>query len=482
VRKDSGRLRGLAMSDDGRALVGHAGGIHLQVLAERAGLVEELSHAMRRPGFVPVHPRGRVLTDLACAIALGGIAVSDVAVLEHQRPVLGSTASVSTVWRALEEVGDLQLKRIALARAKGRRHLWPLLAARPEGFPWITVLGTPLEGWTVIDSDATPVACASEKEGAAGTYKKGVYGLCPLLAFCDNTGEMLAQELRPGDAGANDAADNIDILAQAVAQVPAAYRKKILFRVDGAGFSHDLLAWIATAGGRTHPSFSWEYSTGWTFTQREMKAVTALDALQEKEDRRGSGCQLWETAVDGDGEPRAKAQVAEITGLLGDLSAWPAGHRVFVRREPLHPRYVKDASAYEIEHGVRLQTFATNTPGHQAAWLDCRHRTHARVETKIRDSKAESLNRFPSRHMKINKAWLAVTALACDLRNLLQLLACDGEMAKATPKTLRYRFLHVPAVLVRGQRRRRLKIPGTWPWAKEIVTAFRRLLALPHPT
>lgn len=94
---------------------------------------------------------------------------------------------------------------------------------------------------------------------------------------------MLAQELRPGDAGANDAADNIDILAQTVTQVPAACRKKILFRADGAGFSHGLLAWIATAGGRTHPSFSWEYSTGWTFTQREMKAVTALDALQEQE-------------------------------------------------------------------------------------------------------------------------------------------------------------------------------------------------------
>jgi hypothetical protein len=85
--------------------------------------------------------------------------------------------------------------------------------------------------------------------------------------------------------------------------------------------------------------------------------------------------------------------------------------------------------------------------------------------------------------MKINQAWLTVTALACDLRNWLQLLALSGtNLAKAIPKTLRYRFLHVPAVLVRGQRKRRLKIPSTWPWAHEIVTAFRRLLALPHPT
>lgn len=469
------------MSAEGKRQVGHAGGVHLQVLAERAGLPEELTHAMRRPGFAPGHERGRVLTDLACAIVLGAVAISDVAVLEHQREVLGPVASPATVWRVLEETGELQLKRIALARAKGRRRVWGLLEARPGGFPWIMVNGRPLQGWTVVDSDATPVACASEKEGAAGTYKKGVYGLCPLLAFCDNTGEMLAARLRPGDAGANDTGDNIKIFEAAVAQLPGPYRRKILFRTDGAGFSCGLLKWIAGAGGRVHPSFTWEYSTGWTFTQREMDAVEALDELEKEANK--SGRTVWEPALDEDGEPRENAHVAEITGLLGDLTTWPEGHRVFARREPLHPRYTKDASAYELEHEVRLHTFATNTPGHQPAWLDVRHRTHARVEPKIRDSKAESLGRFPSRWMRINQAWLTVTALACDLRAWLQLLALqDTSLAKAIPKTLRYRFLHVPAVLVRGQRKRQLKIPHTWPWAAEIITAFRRLLALPHPT
>lgn len=478
MRKGNGRLRGLVMSADGRDnVVGHAGGVHLQMLAEKAGLPGELDHAMRRKGFRPLHPRGQVLTDLACAIVLGAVAVSDIALLEHQRTVLGPVASMATVWRALDEVDELQLKRIALARAKVRKRVWGLLEARTAGFPWITVDRRRLEGWIVLDSDATAVACASEKEGSAGTYKKGVFGLCPLLVYCDNTGEMLAQQLRPGDAGCNDTADNIAVFAQAVEQLPAAHRRKILFRIDGAGFSTGLLQWIATAGGRTHPSFTWHYSTGWTFTGREMDAVLALDALAKK-----TGRTLWEPALEADGSVREKAYVAEITGLLGDLATWPTGHRVFVRREPLHPRYAKDASAYEIEHGVRLTAFATNTPGRQPAWMDLRHRAHARVEPKIRDGKAEALNRFPSRFMSINQAWLTVTAIACDLRNWLQLLACEGEMAKAVPKTLRYRFLHVPAVLVRGQRRRRLKIPATWPWAEQIAEAFRRLLALPQPT
>jgi hypothetical protein len=118
-------------------------------------------------GFIPLHPRGQVLTDLACAIVLGAVAISDVRLLEHQREVLGTTASPSTVWRVLDEAGEVQPQRIALARAKVRKRVWGLLDARKEGFPWITVNGRALEGWTVLDSDATPVACASEKEGAA---------------------------------------------------------------------------------------------------------------------------------------------------------------------------------------------------------------------------------------------------------------------------------------------------------------------------
>ncbi|MEV8546422.1 hypothetical protein [Streptomyces sp. NPDC051572] len=74
MRKSSGRLDEVAMSADGQRQVGHAGGIHLQLLAERVGLVDQLTHAMRLPGFRPLHARRRVLTDLACAIVLGAVA------------------------------------------------------------------------------------------------------------------------------------------------------------------------------------------------------------------------------------------------------------------------------------------------------------------------------------------------------------------------------------------------------------------------
>src|SRR3954451_10043125 len=71
-----------------------------------------------------------------------------------------------------------------------------------------------------IDLDATLITSHSEKQGAAGTFKRG-FGFHPMLAYADETGEALAGELRPGNAGANPAADQIAVAEQAVAQIPA---------------------------------------------------------------------------------------------------------------------------------------------------------------------------------------------------------------------------------------------------------------------
>ena len=80
----------------------------------------------------------------------------------------------------------------------------------------------------------------------------------------------------------------------------------------------------------------------------------------------------------------------------------------------------------------------------------------------------------------MNSAWLAVALIAAALLSWLRLIALDGDLAKAEPKTLRYRVLHAAGKLVRGGRRRRLKIPATWPWADAIATAWARITALPH--
>ncbi|WP_455346873.1 transposase [Streptomyces brevispora] len=221
---------------------------------------------------MPLHDRGQVMVDLAVAIILGARCIRDIRLLEHQRPVFGPVASHPTAWRALKELDELARTRADRSRATVRRRVYELLRERPEGFPEVEVEGVPLTGWTVIDSDGTLIPAPSEKEGAHGTYK-GFLGHHVFVATCDNTGEQLAARLYAGNVTANDAAVNIDILTRAVAQLPWWRRQKILFRVDGAGFSHQLIDWIASTGGRKSPTFRWEYSVGWAFTTREQAAI-----------------------------------------------------------------------------------------------------------------------------------------------------------------------------------------------------------------
>src|SRR3954454_5954582 len=228
---------------------------------------------MARRNFVPVHDRGRVLVDVATMLAAGGEAIADIDVLRHQSGVLGSVASPPTVWRALDEVTPQALARIEKARAKTRRHVWSLL----EQIPPSKVAGRDLGDTIVLDIDATLVTAHSEKEQAAATFKHG-FGFHPLAAWCDNTTEMLAVTLRPGNAGSNHAGDHIDVLDRAIKQIPAAHRRKLLIRADGAGATHELLDWLTdqnqVRGRRV------EYSVG--FGTKNPAVTSAISKIPEQ--------------------------------------------------------------------------------------------------------------------------------------------------------------------------------------------------------
>jgi hypothetical protein len=190
---------------------------------------------------------------------------------------------------------------------------------------------------------------------------------------------------------------------------------------------------------------------------------------------------VWADAVDADGGHRDGAGLAEITRVLpaAALSGYPCGIRVIVRRERPHPGAQLDA--FEEADGWRYTAFATDTAFGQLAHLDARHRAHARVEDRIRCAKDTGLDHFPSRTFAINHAWLVVVMLAVDLIAWTQHLLLHGHLAKAEPKTLRYRLLHVAARLTRGQRRCWLRIQRSWPWAHALAAAFTRLATLPIP-
>ena len=230
--------------------------------------------------------------------------------------------------------------------------------------------------------------------------------------------------------------------------------------------THELLDWLTEQGqvrGRRL-----EYSVG--FPTKNTALTSAITTIPE---------QAWTPAITADGEVRDGADVAEVTGLL-ELRRWPTGMRVIVRRERPHPG--AQLSLLEEADGWRYQAFATNTRVGQLAFLEARHRAHARVEDRIKAAKDSGLGRFPSREYAINQAWLKIVAVAADLTAWLRLLALDGDLAATEPKGLRFKMLHVPARLVRSGRRRHLRLPSRWPWADQIVEAFRRIMIITAPT
>jgi hypothetical protein len=164
-------------------VVSHAGSRLVADVADRTTLTAQLSEALAglcKPRAR--HDPGRVLVDMAVAVADGATTISDVAVLADQAALFGSVASDSTCWRLLDSLGPGGLGAVARARAAARDVVWAQraeLTGKP--FPPATSAGRELPG-LVIDLDASIVVCHSEKEQAAPTFQK-TFGFHPMLAF-----------------------------------------------------------------------------------------------------------------------------------------------------------------------------------------------------------------------------------------------------------------------------------------------------------
>jgi hypothetical protein len=494
--KATGWLKGLRVTADGTGIVSHAGVALLRALADNIGLTAGLSEALASRRLL-VHDRGRVLADLACAIADGAEVISDFRVMGDQEELFGLVASVPTAWRTLAEIGrggDRALGKITAAVNAARRRAWAQIAARHGALPGIRIADKMLDGVTCIRLDASVVTCHSDKEGAEPNFKG--FGLHPLLGYCDNTAEPLAGMLRRGSAGSNTAADHLAVLDAAITALPPGFRRRLMVTCDGAGASHALIARLDKLAAR--PGYQVIYSVGWELGARERAAIGAVPA------------QAWQIAVDARGEVRERradeacgdlgcghrrcwveeAHVTELTGLLregpgGDqLNGWPEKMRVFARRERPHPG--AQLTLFEAEDGWRYTLWVTNLPRQvrgwrgQLAYIDAAHRVHARVEDAIRTGKHCGIGKYPSESLAMNKAWQAAALTAATLLAWLRLLALDGHLARAEPKTVRYRILHAAARLTRGGRQRRLNIQASWPWAADIVAAWERISALPQ--
>ena len=446
--------RRVKVEPDGSGVVAHVGLHALGSFADRLGLGHCLSGAIPVRGErLPLHDRGNVLVQMALVLAGGGESCLDVEHLRAQEDLFGSVPSDSTVWRTFHQLSAETLVGLREALAPVRAQVWQRSSA--------TVGSAPV----IVDIDASLVDIHSDNKATTGPTYKGGFGFHPMFCFADATGECLSATLRPGNATANMVTDHLDVLDAAIAQLPEEVARghragdalrdvtrPVLVRTDSAGCTQGFVA-----GCR-------ERNIGFCVVARTNASLQGaiFDAVGIEE--------CWQPAVTQVGGLRPGAAVIELTAEV-DLSAWPQGTRLIVRREPLHPGAQQSLFRATDYRYWGHYTDQAGTP----VQLDAQMRAHAHVEDHIQRLKDSGLTRFPFSDIAANRAWLFTVAMAADLVRWFQLLCLDGGLALSRPKALRWSFFHAPGRLVRTGRRLVVRVLGSWPSATDILDAYRRI-------
>ena len=278
------------------------------------------------------------------------------------------------------------------------------------------------------------------------SHKRG-FGYHPLFVFLDETGEALAAKLRPGSAGANTAADHVELLDAAIAQLPVTTKAtdpeggaEVLVRADTAGATHGFVDAIVGHG--------FEFSIGFDVTEAVRRAI--LDVPEA----------AWQVPMDQDMAEREGAGVAEITSYL-DLSAWPEGTRA-----------IPTAGATRCSSRARpTPTSSTSKPPTAAT----------------PGSRTTSKRPRPSGCCVSPGVASPPTLLGCSSSWSPRTLSPGprGSVSSASwlaPKRLRYCAWHTAGRLVHTGRRLILRLDAAWPWATELAGAFERLGRLSFAT
>jgi Transposase DDE domain group 1 len=437
----------------GEGVVAHVGLHALGRFADRLGVADLLS--ARIPVMserLPVHDRGKVLTQAMLMMAGGGEACSDIEKLRAQPVLFGEVPSDSTLYRTFFQLDAATVGGLWEAMAAARAEVWSRSAA---------TVGT---GRVVLDIDSSLHEIHSENKEMTGPTYKGGFGFHPLYCFADVTGECLAVRLRPGNAGANTVVDQVGVLDAAIVGLPADIAAGHRVGDDPALVRRDVQVRGDSAAGRTFALACQARNVGFAVVARSHEQIHAAIS------RVAYDSAAWQPAVRQNGDPRKGAAVVEVTDLV-DLSGGPPGTRLIIRREPLHPGAQQSLFPSEC---YRYWGHYTDSDGDPVE-LDRHMRAHAHVEDNIRRLKDSAAARFPFCDFDANSAWLAVVCMADSLIRWFQKLCLSGPLAVAEPKTLRWSLWHTPARIGRRARSQTVRILDGWPTATDLSDAYQRI-------
>lgn len=412
------------------------------------------------------HRPGTLIGQLALMLAAGGEHVSDLDMFRTQPGVFGKVASNATVSRFFDR---------AAAKPDAFAHGAQTLTRALRTMVWdATGERSPAARATaadpvIIDLDVTLVSSHSDKESVAGDYKGG-YGFAPFTASIDygrqhGTGETLTVMLRPGNAGANNADDHIEVFNTAVNQLPDGFfnqdgtltGEKVLVRTDSAGASRKFLWHLHHAGAQF--SVSYPVPAG---------KAHMVDWISDK--------QYWQPALDTHGNDRSDAWVINATDVI-PLKDYPPGTNIYLRAEPLHPGATP--TLLDVD-GHRITAFLTNSPHWHGPHLDARHRGRGRCENRIKTLKNTGLGKLPFASFAANQAWATIAALASNLISWLQISTIPGNHRARywDVKRFRYRLFAIAGKLTRHGRQSTLLLPETTPEKNLITIIMEAIKAL----
>jgi hypothetical protein len=430
----------VSVSFDEMNLVSNAGLLPAAILAQRIDLAGLIDSRLRLAKHAA--NGGSKALSVIGSMLVGGDSIDDVAVLRAGATgrLFDDTRAPSTVGSWLRAHKWSNVRELDAASRELLARLWAAGAGPAD-----------LAGPLTIDLDSTIVAVHGRaKQGAAFGYTK-VRGYHPQLATCAQTRQVLMCRLRGGSAGAARGAKSF--LTETVSRIRnAGASGELTVRADSAFYSKAVL--------HTAVAFDVRFSV----TVRQDKRIRAAIATIDE--------QAWQPIPYWLSSPEVSgADVAETT-----YTAFTGSHalpvRLIVRRVRPTP-----GSQLALFTTWSYHAFVTDRPGPMLE-LEADHRRHAIVEQTIAELKSAGLAHLPSGHFMANAAWLALAVMAHNLARAVGHLA-GPDLQPATTATLQRKVFTMPGRLIYTGRRRRLRLPANWPWAKAINTAIRALTTIP---
>ena len=451
VQRD-GREFTVEVRADGEGVISHAGTAMLAETADRIGLTGALSRGPRADARAPRRPRPRPsgARSRGDARRRRGLPLRP-GRAARTGPLFGAVCSDATAWRAMDAIAATPADSERCGARAGRRASAP---GKPTGSPGVR--------------GRRPRRDAGRSRLGEGGRRRDLQGrlrVSPDARLARPTaevsGEALAGILRPGNAGANTAADQIEVAEHALEQLPER-------RVEGG-----LRDRAALRLRRRHPRAARLGARG----RHRLLGRLRPDRAGARGDRSRSRIERWVSALTQDGVPRDNGEVAEATDL-STSRAGREGSRLIVRREHPHPGA---QLSFTDADGHRFQAILTDRDGRGSPSWSAATAPAPACEDRIRCDKETGLRAAPLPRVRDERGLAGARPdRAADLIDLDR-HGCSSAASwpGCEPKRLRYRLLHVAGAA-------RLPRPPSDPAAgaplalgEELAAAFERLRAAP---